>query len=65
MLARGRLVIQGLLGFSFAIHHAGLPKADRAVVEDLYLAKQIQVTLEGHPSMKGHSLCKCSDKKPL
>lgn len=40
-----RIVMQDVLGFSIAIHHAGLPKADRALVEDLYLAKQIQVTL--------------------
>ena len=47
-------VKQDVLGFSFAIHHAGLPKADRALVEDLYLGKQIQVTRSFFYPLVGH-----------
>lgn len=34
---------QDILGYSFAIHHAGLPKGDRQLVEDLFQDKHIQV----------------------
>ncbi|CAN0519331.1 unnamed protein product, partial [Ectocarpus sp. 12 AP-2014] len=34
---------QDVLGYSFAIHHAGLPKGDRQLVEDLFQDKHIQV----------------------
>lgn len=34
-----------MLGYSFAIHHAGLPKGDRQLVEDLFQDKHIQVTV--------------------
>lgn len=35
--------LQDVLGYSFAIHHAGLPKGDRQLVEDLFQDKHIQV----------------------
>ena len=37
------MVWQDILGYSFAIHHAGLPKGDRQLVEDLFQDKHIQV----------------------
>ncbi|CAM9812570.1 unnamed protein product [Ectocarpus sp. 6 AP-2014] len=35
--------LKDVLGYSFAIHHAGLPKGDRQLVEDLFQDKHIQV----------------------
>jgi pre-mRNA-splicing helicase BRR2 len=34
---------QELLPFGFAIHHAGMPRADRNLVEDLFEDKHAQV----------------------
>lgn len=39
------LCLQDVLGYSFAIHHAGLPKGDRQLVEDLFQDKHIQVRI--------------------
>ncbi|CAJ1373140.1 unnamed protein product, partial [Effrenium voratum] len=35
--------VQDLLPYGFAVHHAGLPRADRKLVEDLYADRHIQV----------------------
>lgn len=35
--------LRELLPFGFAIHHAGMPRADRTLVEDLFADKHIQV----------------------
>lgn len=35
--------LRDLLPFGFAIHHAGMPRADRTLVEDLFADKHIQV----------------------
>mmetsp|Transcript_75394 Transcript_75394/g.157134 ORF Transcript_75394/g.157134 Transcript_75394/m.157134 type:complete len:2169 (-) Transcript_75394:248-6754(-) len=35
--------LKDLLPYGFAIHHAGLPRADRKLIEDLYADRHIQV----------------------
>jgi len=35
--------VKDLLPYGFAVHHAGLPKADRKLIEDLYADRHIQV----------------------
>mmetsp|Transcript_57678 Transcript_57678/g.103593 ORF Transcript_57678/g.103593 Transcript_57678/m.103593 type:complete len:2173 (-) Transcript_57678:154-6672(-) len=35
--------VKDLLPYGFAVHHAGLPRADRKLVEDLYADRHIQV----------------------
>jgi pre-mRNA-splicing helicase BRR2 len=35
--------VQDLLPYGFAVHHAGLPRADRKLVEDLFADRHIQV----------------------
>ena len=39
------LELKDLLPYGFAIHHAGMTRVDRTLVEDLFADKHIQVSL--------------------
>jgi hypothetical protein len=43
------LELKDLLPYGFAIHHAGMTRVDRTLVEDLFADKHIQVR-RGKPS---------------
>lgn len=44
------LELKDLLPYGFAIHHAGMTRVDRTLVEDLFADKHIQVS-PGSPSV--------------
>lgn len=44
------LELKDLLPYGFAIHHAGMTRVDRTLVEDLFADKHIQVS---HTSQEG------------
>ena len=45
------LELKDLLPYGFAIHHAGMSRVDRTLVEDLFADRHIQVNLRRMPSM--------------
>jgi len=55
------LELKDLLPYGFAIHHAGMSRVDRALVEDLFADKHIQVlvstaTLAWGVNLPAHSV---------
>ena len=53
--------LKDLLPYGFAIHHAGMSRADRTTVEDLFADKHIQVMLV---NCLGSQTCPWGDMSP-
>lgn len=57
--------LRELLPYGFAIHHAGMSRVDRTLVEDLFADRHIQVRKEKKRFRKKHFFFKLSMSKNL